>query len=461
MQRATAYTFPPESYEFEREGQYLFFDPQNFLWFKTDLLGKMTVNCLQQAENSGEAAAALAQATENEPEHAAVYVDRWLTKLFDHGFLQRGKYVHNLPTVVLGNHPVDLYVHMTGRCNLRCLYCYNMEHRDLQRKVREGSRDDFLNLIDEAAELGIRCVRITGGEALLSPITLPLARRAHDYGIETNLLTNSILITQELAAQIAEAVDVISISLDSADPKEHNLMRGKNTHAQVLRSIRRLKKAGVGRLHLNAVITPTNKGSISRFLAFAWDELGADRVTLAPSELELPDPHDRLSEFSYVLAPEEITEIHEEEKEFYRQRGQVARPERSDLWRCQCGAANGVISIDANGDIYPCQTMHGPEFLCGNAFEDGLANALENSAVLNRLKKLTVDTIDGCNRCAMRYLCAGGCRMMAHYHEGRVDARIRRYCKSLFQGALDQLWQAADSPAGTTEPLATTSAPIC
>ena len=461
MEHERTYIFPVEHYEFERDDRYLFFDPQNFVWFKTDHLGHLTVNCLKQSTSAHEAAVALGQATRNDPEDAAVYIDRWLTRLFDLGFLHHDKYQRRLPSVVLSDNPVELYIHMTGRCNLRCLYCYNLDHRDLLRKGKEGSSEDFLRLIDEAAELGIHRVRITGGEALLNPITLPMARRARDHGMETNLLTNGTLITKELAVEIAEVIDSVSISLDSADPEEHDLMRGKNSHARVLRSIGLLKQAGVRWLHLNAVITPANKGSVTRFLEVAWDELGADRVTIAPSELDLPDPNDRLSELSYVLTPKEISEIHAKENEFYRQRGQVEQPERSQMWRCQCGAANGIVSIDANGDVYPCQTMHDPEFLCGNAFRIGLANALKNSPTLNRIKHITVDEIEGCNRCAMRYLCAGGCRMMAHYHEGRVDARIRRYCKSLFQASLDQLWTAADSSATPSMPTHAAPALTC
>lgn len=444
---AESIVFPPEYYEFERDGQYLFFDPQSFVWFVTDPLGRLAVRGLAEGGQEG-ARSAVAEATSNRAEDAAPYVRRWLNRLLELGFLHESEYVRRMPERILSEHPSDLYLHVTSRCNLRCLYCYNLDHRDGMRQVAAGRLEEFLAVIDEAAEIGFESLRITGGEALLNPGVVTMARRGKEHGLMVNLLTNGTLVTPERAREIAECVDVVSISLDSADPEEHDRMRGRGSHAKVLRSLALLKEAGLRYLHLNAVVTPLNLGSVREYLELAWNRLGADQVTLAPSEAELVDPRGIRNGVVYVLGPDDLLRLQEIEQEFYRERGHVPESNASALWRCQCGAGNGVVSVDANGDVYPCQTLHSEEFLCGNAFTEGLATALAGSRPLRWMKELTVDRLDGCSRCAMRYLCGGGCRFHAHAREGRADVRDRHLCKVSFRRSLDSLWSAARHPVG-------------
>lgn len=70
-------------------------------------------------------------------------------------------------------------------------------------------------------------------------------------------------------------------------------MRGKGAHAKVVEAIGRLKRAGVKRAHLNAVITPVNLNSVGGVLDFAWNKLGADEVTMAGSAINVDDPSGR------------------------------------------------------------------------------------------------------------------------------------------------------------------------
>lgn len=445
-----SYTFPPEYYEFQRDEQSLFFDPQNFVWFKTDALGKKVVNSLARERSLETVAEGVARSTGGRPENAAVYVEKWIARLLQIGFLHEGTYERRVPVSMICQAPSELYLHLTSRCNLRCVYCYNLDHRDGMRKAGQGAREQFFALVDEAAEIGIRTLRLTGGEALLNPHALAIARRAKERQLITNLLTNGTLITPERAGEIAQWVDLLSISLDSADPEEHDRMRGKGSHARVVRAIGLLKQAGVRFLHVNAVVTPLSKASVPRFLQFAWDELDADQVTLAPSDIELPDERGVRGTETYVLTPEDMIEILEAENAFYAPREEERPIRRSSLWRCHCGVGNGIVSVEANGDVYPCQTLHTPDLQCGNAFRDGLRTVIEQSAQIGRMKELTVDRIPGCDRCAMRYICGGGCRMNAYYRQGDIGARDHEYCKGLFRTALNRLWDAANQPLGTS-----------
>ena len=69
----------------------------------------------------------------------------------------------------------------------------------------------------------------------------------------------------------------------------------------------------------------------------------------------------------------------------------------------KCAIAEGEISIAPNGDVYPCQLLHNPEFLCGNIRSTPIAQIYADSAAAKRCRALTVDNLDKCNRCAIKY----------------------------------------------------------
>ncbi|MCP4557382.1 MAG: radical SAM protein [Herbaspirillum sp.] len=446
------YVLPNEMYEFERDGRYLFWDPINFTWFQTDRLGKAVMEGLARKECSGETAALVALLAGTSIEVAEVYVDKYIRQLLDIGFLHTDQYVPKRWSAGLVAHPVVMYLHLTSRCNLKCPYCYNQEHRAQLRDISAGTREQFAKLIDEAADLGFKEVKLTGGEVLLRRDTLDLARHAKTRNLRVNLLTNGTLIDQNNAREIAEVVDSVSLSLDSARPDEHDAVRGKRTHAKVVRAVGLLKNAGVKVLHLNAVMTPVNKDSVREFLPYAWEDLGAQRVTTAAATIAVDDPNQHRGAATYMLRPEEMGEVLQQRWAFEKQRFGDRPVHPMALRRSQCGAGNGVISVDSNGDLYPCQTMHIPELRCGNVFDSGLAEVLETSALLRRVKHLTPDRLEKCSSCAMRYVCAGGCRMEAYSHERRLTACNRSLCPILFRRALDKLWDAANVPAGGGPP---------
>lgn len=442
------YVLPEEMHEFQRNGRSLFFDPVNFVWFQTDELGSGVVHGLARKAGIRGAVEEVARLAGAPIEAAEIYVDKCIRRLLNIGFLHENKYVRRPWRGGLSPRPFIMYLHLTSRCNLKCPYCYNQEHRTVLWRTPTGTWEQYIGLIDEAARLGFREIMLTGGETLLYPHTIAIARHARSRRLWVNLLTNGTLINESNAHEIVKVTHSVSLSLDSPFPEEHDAVRGKNTHAKVLRAIRLLKGAGLRRLHLNAVITPINKDSVEDFLRYASDELEADRVTVAASSISVDDPGKGRGADRLMLTAGEAGEVLEKKWLFDQVRSSgSASVSAGSLRRIQCGAGNGVISVDSNGDVYPCQTMHSPEFRCGNVFESSLAEVLDSSKLLHKIKHLTADHLEGCRDCPMRYICSGGCRMEAYSREKKLDARNRDLCPIFFQRALDRLWSAANLPA--------------
>src|SRR4028119_1758085 len=171
------YTLPPEYHVFERDAKYLLMDPRNFVWFVTDDKGKAAFDGLAKSGEIEDAAESLADLIGADADSPAVanYVDKYVRHLLDIGFLHEGDYTHvDWGTGVL-ERPQILYIHLTSKCNLKCPYCYNQEHRTELIKIgqgpgggvltTEGRTENFLRIVDEAAQLGFREIKLTGGEA--------------------------------------------------------------------------------------------------------------------------------------------------------------------------------------------------------------------------------------------------------------------------------------------------------
>ena len=156
-----------------------------------------------------------------------------------------------------------LRVSITDRCNERCTYCMP---RELQEWLpREGilSFEETLRLIRIAARLGVKKVRVTGGEPLTRRDVLPfcqdLARVSgiDDIGISTNgtLLAREVRPGKPMAFALREAgVRTVNISLDTLDREDYRLTTGRDLLPEALAGIESAIEAGFEQIKLNCVL---------------------------------------------------------------------------------------------------------------------------------------------------------------------------------------------------------------
>lgn len=150
----------------------------------------------------------------------------------------------------------DLRVSLTDRCNLRCVYCMPAEGIDFRPSEELLQDDELLLLIRVAAELGVRKVRLTGGEPTVRPRLVDLVRGIRAIaGIEDIALTTNGLLLDRLAAPLREAgLNRVNVSLDTLDPgKFAAITRGGRVEA-VQDGIAAAEAAGLGPIKINAVI---------------------------------------------------------------------------------------------------------------------------------------------------------------------------------------------------------------
>lgn len=151
-----------------------------------------------------------------------------------------------------------LRVSLTGRCNLNCSYCRPSGGSDCHRSTEEPPLADseLLLLVELLAGMGVRKVRLTGGEPLLRRGIERLVQRiAAVPGIETvAMTTNGTLLKSRLDGLVNAGLRRLNISLDSMDPERLRHITGINCFDQVWRSIEAAQQYEQIALKLNTVV---------------------------------------------------------------------------------------------------------------------------------------------------------------------------------------------------------------
>ncbi|MEG0877225.1 MAG: GTP 3',8-cyclase MoaA [Oscillospiraceae bacterium] len=142
-----------------------------------------------------------------------------------------------------------LRVSVTGRCNLACKYCHPQ-----QCDEHVLSFDEIEKICAAAAELGIKKIRLTGGEPLVRPNLPKLVSAIHNIkGVEhIALTTNAVLLKEQLPALLAAGISKINISLDTLDAALFKEITGMDKLSAVLEGIEAAVDAGV-QVRINCV----------------------------------------------------------------------------------------------------------------------------------------------------------------------------------------------------------------
>ena len=123
--------------------------------------------------------------------------------------------------VLTGSEARIFQVHVTRRCNLRCIHCYSSSGPE----ERDALPFPLLaQAIKDAAALGYNIVSFSGGEPLIRPDVTRLAAEAHSHGMAVVCVTNGLLLNARRIAELKGSVDMLAVSLDGS-PQRHNYMR--------------------------------------------------------------------------------------------------------------------------------------------------------------------------------------------------------------------------------------------
>ncbi len=347
-----------------------------------------------------------------------------------------------------------LYLYVTDICNLRCAHCWITPHWTLSSPLPRISAELYSRAIASAFPLGLKMVKLTGGEPLLHPEWRQIVQFAVEQGVKVALETNGTLLDEEDAKFLTKYNVRVSVSLDGAKPSTHDKFRGvKGSFEATKRAIHLLVEQGNPPLIIFSLYTG-NRHELEPLVALARD-WGVEEV-----KVNIVSPIGRGKHFKrrgWLLGIEELVRLKQFEEKSLRQRYGIkvfvdlpcAFDSAIELVTHGIGVCPflNLLSILANGDITLCGFgyLH-PEWILGNIETHNLAEIWHHHPYLIKVRQLLPDGLQGiCSKCLMRDQCLGKCRAVAMAEFGDITAPDP-LCHALYESGMFPMSRLTELP---------------
>jgi len=141
--------------------------------------------------------------------------------------------------------PVSVDVDPSNRCNFKCVFCnaFDMIH---DNEPTDQTEEHLMKISDFVKEWGTKSICVAGGgEPLMSDGTMGFLERNKKNGLETGLITNASLFTDEKINIIANTCRWVGISVDAATSETYNLIKGLSQSCDIFTKVREnIRKLG-------------------------------------------------------------------------------------------------------------------------------------------------------------------------------------------------------------------------
>ncbi|MBI3541137.1 MAG: GTP 3',8-cyclase MoaA [Deltaproteobacteria bacterium] len=226
---------------------------------------------------------------------------------------------------------------LTDLCNIRCHYCMPLEGIVKKPRSEILSFEEIVRMVSILVPLGIRRVRLTGGEPLVRQGLPDLIQKMKDIeGLEEILLTTNGILLKPIAADLKKAgLEKINIHLDTLSPEKFKKITRLGDIEKVFEGIEEARRVGLQPIKLNAVIQKgINDDEIEDLLLFCSERglilrliemmpIGPGREMMAETFLASGVLRKKLEE-KYVLKPVE-TKLGKGPAVYYRVEGVAPR----------------------------------------------------------------------------------------------------------------------------------------
>ncbi|MFW9978113.1 MAG: radical SAM protein [Candidatus Thorarchaeota archaeon] len=327
----------------------------------------------------------------------------------------------------------------TLRCNLQCIHCGSAAGT---ARPDELSTEESLDLCKQLKGIDCGGIAMMGGEPLVRSDWLTIAKEIKRLGMSLSLITNGYRIPESTFESIEEIKpELVTVSLDGASPKTHDLIRGVNgSFSHAVSSLERFTEMGLP----TGAITTVHKLNLS-------DLKGIRQILMGKGiawQVQIATPFGRLSR-DKVLSKEEYYSVAmfvaSSQNEFTHEQLMVAGAHDMGYFSeflpsvqlapwsgCQAGIS--TLGIQSDGGIRGCLSL--PEsFNEGNIRDRHLKDIWYDDLFCSYSRQVGEEDIRGnCRKCNHRTICKGGCSAvsLSLYGELHQDP----YCLRLIEREL-------------------------
>jgi len=313
--------------------------------------------------------------------------------------------------------------HITERCNLRCSHCYqdNYQRNELSFTSLINILEQFKRLLAVFSQRQGKQIKahitITGGEPFARDDFIDLLEvfASHSNLFSFAILTNGTFI-DDSKAKLLHKLDpsFVQVSIEGTEAT-HDSIRGKGNFAQTVAAIKLLRDNQVRTM----ISFTAHRKNFREFKEVA--KLGQKlRVSKVWSDRLIPWGNGVKEEMMSQAETQEFFEIMAQAKAriTWFNRTEIAMHRAlqflvSGERPYQCTAGNTLLTVQANGDLYPCRRL---PIKIGNLTEHNLLELYYNSEILQNLRQHKISA--GCEKCVFAKACRGGLRCLAYAVSG-------------------------------------------
>lgn len=292
----------------------------------------------------------------------------------------------------------SLHIEIANECNERCVHCY-IPH-EFKLKVMEASL--FYKIIEEARDLNVINITISGGEPLLHKELIPFLKKCRALDFSVNLLTNLTLLSDDIILEL-EKNPLLSVqtSLYSMDPSVHDSITMVNgSFEKTKKNLMRLLDKRIP-VQISCPVMKQNKDSFVEVVKWGNANnmaVSVDYVIFASYDHSNTNLENRLS-------LQEVEEAFEKRlnKEYAKELVDIAKEKLMvKPMDSICTVCRYYFCVSAEGNAFPCVGWQSKKI--GDLNEESVQD-IWSSANCRELRKITLEQFPKCVDCKDRGFC--------------------------------------------------------
>ena len=298
-------------------------------------------------------------------------------------------------------------IYLTDGCNMRCPHCFMYAGCKTENEL---TCDEIIEFLTAFKKNGGNTVTFSGGEVTTRNDFSNIINRTFQLGIKIDVFTNGTLWTDEMINELSSKISEVQISIDGYNEEENARIRGKGNFEKALSTVDKFVNAGVStRIAVTPFFDEKLESKKENFIEFANSLLLKYKdkkfsIRFSGELLKGRDVNlDKAENEKYKKIVEEIA------SKTIKIVGESIFVESHKKFNIFDNCNFGNMYVSSTGDIYTCSRLSELK-PCANIRKDGFDKVL---SISKKAKFLTnVDNLEPCNKCHLKYICGGGCRLV-------------------------------------------------
>lgn len=355
--------------------------------------------------------------------------------------------------------PRSVNIAVTGRCNLRCRYCFYAEEMAAKGDL---PTERWLTFLGELGRLRAMEVCLTGGEVFTREDLFEIIDGIVANHMRYSILSNGTLIDEAVLAKFEVGkrrlrLNSIQVSVDGSRAETHNSSRPASFE-RALAGLRLLKEGGFP-VTVRVTISRSNISDLEATARLLLEEVGLPSFSTNEAVPIGGGCHDQgavslsaqdTAEAMRILGlleerypgriraqagPQAKTLVFSE-METSRSTGE--KTQRWDMgFLSSCGCVFSRLDVRHDGRIVPCLFLH--KAVLGEIGRDSLQDVWLNHPILQELRarrKIPMESVSGCENCEWAPYCSGGCPGMAYELFGEFNRANPLDCYRMYKAGI-------------------------